>query len=215
MQAVIFDMDGLMFDSENLYLQANIAAGHELGLSVSKADYQKLIGTPDATMRAFYEQHFASQAQADQFIQLTYQKVDELVAAGKLKVKPGLIPLLDYLDAHQMKKIIASSNFKDTVESFLKITHLDNRFDQLVTEADVTKGKPDPQVFQIAQQKLGTPNQETLVLEDSPAGVTAAYRAKLPVIMVPDLVQPTPETLQEVTAVVPSLDFVIPWLQQH
>ena len=124
--------------------------------------------------------------------------------------------LLTYLKANKIKWVIASSNQRAVIDELLEQAELTAYFSTVVSAEDVPKAKPDPAIFLAAQNLLGTKKEETLVLEDydvngiwnnydSQNGVLAAYRAEIPVIMVPDLLPPDADLKNKTVAVVSSL----------
>lgn len=204
-QGVIFDMDGLMFDSEKLYYQANLTAAKTMQLSFPTSFYQQFIGASDGHMMQLLIDALGERAQAKRFVNLTYQNIESALQQGKLVKKPGLDALLAYLDQQQIPKIIASSNFKSKIERFLKAVQLEHAFSQIISFDDVSRRKPAPDLFEKAHNLLGTPAAETVVLEDSLNGLLAAEAAALPCVIVPDLIKPTPTMEAKAAAIVPDL----------
>lgn len=204
-QGVIFDMDGLMFDSEKLYYQANLAAAKTMQLSFPTSFYHQFIGASDGYMMELLIDALGERSQAERFVDLTYQNIQLALQQGKLVKKPGLDALLAYLDQHQIPKIIASSNFKSKIKQFLAAAHLKHAFTKIVSFDDVSQGKPAPDLFEKAHVLLGTPATKTIVLEDSLNGLLAAEAAVLPCVIVPDLIKPTQTMQAKATAIVPDL----------
>lgn len=202
-QGVIFDMDGLMFDSEKLYYQANLAAAKQMKLDYSDDYYERFIGASDEDLMAFFREAFGSEAQ--EFMRLTYQAIDQAIHQGRLEKKPGLDELIAYLEQQQISKAIASSNFKTKIGDFLTATQTASHFPTIISMDDVAKGKPAPDLFEAALAALGTPAAETLVLEDSLNGLLAAQAAGIPCIIVPDLIKPTVQMQVQALTIVPDL----------
>lgn len=202
-QGVIFDMDGLMFDSEKLYYQANLAAAKQMKLDYSDDYYERFIGASDEDLMAFFREAFGSEAQ--EFMRLTYQAIDQAIHQGRLEKKPGLDELIAYLEQQQISKAIASSNFKTKISDFLTATQTASHFPTIISMDDVAKGKPAPDLFEAALAALGTPAAETLVLEDSLNGLLAAQAAGIPCIIVPDLIKPTVQMQAQALTIVPDL----------
>ncbi|MPN19198.1 Pyrophosphatase PpaX [bioreactor metagenome] len=113
--------------------------------------------------------------------------------------------LLDFLEEQDIPKVVASSNQRKVIELLLEKNNLLTRFDMIVSAENVKRAKPDPEIFLLAQQKLGTTKENTLILEDSQNGILAAEAAEIPVIMVPDLLEPSAELADKTVAVVSSL----------
>ncbi|KRM22288.1 HAD family hydrolase [Latilactobacillus graminis] len=213
-KGIIFDMDGLLVDSEKIYYQANVRAAKEMGFAFTPADHQAILGTTDAYLRNYFKQKLGSADAAAEFIDRSYRNVAAVIATDGVAIKPGLVTLLDYSDAHGINRVIASSNFRSMVDDFMQSTGLQARFDQVVAGDEVTHGKPHPEIFLKALDKLALPAANALVLEDSPNGVMAANQAAIPVIMIPDLIAPTEVTQQQTLATVADLAQVIPYLEK-
>ncbi|WP_125980207.1 HAD family hydrolase [Loigolactobacillus iwatensis] len=211
---IIFDMDGLMFDSEKLYNQANIEAAKEMKLPFPDDYYERFIGASDDDMMAFFDEAFGGKEQTERFMELTYQRINELVRTGHLKKKPGLDDLLDYLDQQKIAKIIASSNFKSKINEFLVAGGISDRFSKIVSVDKVKAGKPAPDLFLQAQTELALPKEQVLILEDSANGLLAAKAASIDCLIVPDLIQPTDEMKRQAVAVLPNLGAVKDYLKK-
>jgi HAD superfamily hydrolase (TIGR01509 family) len=190
-RAVILDMDGLMFDTEALYRDAVIAAAKDGGHDIPVPFYLSTIGLSlDATRTAFRERcgndfdFDRFWAAASQFRELTRLQ---------LCLKAGLVELLDFLDdAHLPRAIATSSRHEDVVHN-LGLHGLLERFETVIARGDYARGKPHPEPFLKAAERLGVEPELCLALEDSYHGVRAATGAGMMTIMVPDLLPPTPE----------------------
>ncbi|AUX12813.1 haloacid dehalogenase [Latilactobacillus sakei] len=207
-------MDGLLVDSEKVYYQANQLAAQKMGFEMTAEDHQAILGTTDTYLRQYFLQKLGSPELVKQFIDLSYKTVDEIIQDQGVAVKPGLVELLDYCDERGINRVIASSNFRTMVEDFMQSTGLKPRFNQIVSGDEVIHGKPHPEIFLKALDKLAIPAPSALVLEDSPNGILAASKADIPVIMVPDLIAPTAVTKQQTLATVDNLAAVIPFLEK-
>lgn len=189
---VIFDMDGLLFDTEMIYYQSTQKIADVMGFPYSKELYLQFLGVSDEEVQENYHRIFKEygREKVEEFIQRSYADTIEAFEAGKVPMKPGVPELLDYLDAQQIPKMVASSNVRPAIELLLTNAGIIDRFEGIVSAEDVSRAKPDPEIFRKALGFLKTEPEKTLVLEDSSHGVTAAYTAGIPVIMVPDLLQP-------------------------
>ncbi|EOT41368.1 MULTISPECIES: HAD family hydrolase [Enterococcus] len=207
-KGVIFDMDGLIFDTEQLYYAGAQAAADTFGFPYDKELYLNLLGISDEEVIMRYHELFDEKFGVDTvtaFIEAAYENTRLLFAQGKATLKPGVMELLTYLKANKIKWVIASSNQRAVIDELLEQAELTAYFSTVVSAEDVPKAKPDPAIFLAAQNLLGTKKEETLVLEDSQNGVLAAYRAEIPVIMVPDLLPPDADLKNKTVAVVSSL----------
>lgn len=191
-ELVIFDMDGVVFDSEKVYYTANKMAAEDLGMEYSMEYYRQFIGAGNDEMVLSMIQDFGDENLIKNFMQRSYSLIDPLVAAGKMELKKGFLELSSYLRASRVPYVLASSNDRQQIELYLQAVQLDLGFELIVSADDVHQAKPSPEIFNQAWQKAGQPvKQQTLVIEDSHNGILAANRAKLPVAMVPDLIEPT------------------------
>ena len=188
---LIFDMDGLLVNSEHLYWQANIQAAKEYDLSIPEDSYLKLVGSSAKDMENFYHKYFKTTELRDEFIKRTDDLVWQWADEGKLRLRPGVQEALDYFDQQGMKMSIASSNYNEYVEKFLWVTGIRQYFVFHLSYKNVLQDhlepKPAPDIYLLAQKKMELPKNQLLVFEDSSTGVTAAHNAGLDCIMVPDL----------------------------
>ncbi|GFZ27078.1 HAD family hydrolase [Lactobacillus corticis] len=205
-KGVIFDMDGLLVNSEKLYWDANIQASDEFNLGVPHDAYLKLTGATVEDMQAFYHKYFKSVEDRDRFIKRTDDLVWEWTDQGKLKLQPGVQRALDQFQNMGLELAIASSNYDDVVQHVLWATGIRNYFSFYLSWKDVEKGhikpKPAPDIYLAASQKMGLAKDELLVFEDSSTGVAAAHAAGLKVVMIPDLLPATTIDKEKATMVV-------------
>lgn len=187
----IFDLDGLLVDSENLYWKANIQAAKEEKLDIPEDSYLKLAGATIKEMEEFYHQYFPTEQLRDNFIKRTDDLVWQWTDEGKLQLKPGAQAILDKFHQAKVHMAIASSNYDTVVQHAIWTTGIRNYFDFYLSYRDVKekniKAKPAPDIYLLAAQKLNIPKDNLIVFEDSPTGVEAAYNAGIDVIMIPDL----------------------------
>ena len=204
---VIFDMDGLMFDSERMWATLWAPALAKFGLTEAPGLAEAARGTTgDATcaaIRRFYGDGVDAEA-----IRLEYRRLaGELFAHGAPK-KPGLDALLAYLRDHGVPMAVASSSPERMIRTNLQVAGVEGYFACVVSGEQVARSKPAPDVFLEAARRLGTDPARTLVLEDSHAGVRAGAAGGFMTVMVPDTMPPTPEILALCRACCASLDEV-------
>ena len=191
--AVIFDMDGLLVESEPLYMRAWQQAASELGFRLTPAFYQGLIGIPETACSSLLVEEFGPNFSVSQFGDRWKQLWLKYVKDGELVPKPGACELLRSLRGAQVPVAVATSSARSDAELSLRKTNLGQFFSHIVTAEDVTAGKPSPEIYLLAASRLGVIPEHCLVLEDSPAGAVAGLSAGMSVIIVPDLVQPDSE----------------------
>ncbi|EMF0268667.1 HAD family phosphatase [Enterococcus hirae] len=215
-KAVIFDMDGLLFDTEIVYYEASQMVADQMGFPYDKELYLKYLGVSDEEVWANYHQIFASfgKNNVQKFINDAYEETIRRFSLGAVQLKPGVIELLDFLEEHRIPKVVASSNQRHIIELLLEKNQLTNYFETIVSAENVKRAKPDPEIFLFAHEYLGTKKQETLVLEDSKNGILAAASAEIPVIMIPDLLAPSEDLQQKTLAVLSSLHEVPGYLKK-
>ena len=188
--AVIFDMDGLLFDTEALWQEALLSAAAEAGHTIPDAVYSNSIGVRRSQTRGLFLSHFGDDFPFDDF-HANWRRHFWLIAEHKLALKPGALELLETLDQLKLPRAIATSSSRTTVERHLAVHGLTNRFDQMVCRGDYEHGKPAPDPFLKAAERLGVEPRLCLALEDSHIGVRSASAAGMMTVMVPDLLEPT------------------------
>ncbi|MEM8810532.1 MAG: HAD family phosphatase, partial [Cyanobacteria bacterium P01_G01_bin.38] len=200
-KAIIFDMDGLMLDSESIYHLAWQQAVQSLGYEFDSQLYLSLVGHSNAEAELLMGQFFGDTFPFQKFRADWTAYWHAHVQNHAIPVKPGLIELLDLLETHQIPKAVGTSSNLQEAEISLKGASIWHRFAHIVTVDQVAAGKPAPDIFLRAVQKLGIAPSDCLVLEDSNAGVQAATTAGIPVMMVPDLQSPSPQAKQQAVAI--------------
>jgi beta-phosphoglucomutase-like phosphatase (HAD superfamily) len=189
--AVVFDLDGLLFNTESLYQEAVMLAAAEGGHEMVPDLFRRMVGLPVVQSRALLLSHFGVDFPSDAF-EAAWVRHFWVIAETRLALKPGVLELLDTLDELALPRAIATSSLHRTVERHLSAHKLLGRFDTVVGYGDYAAAKPAPDPFLTAAHRLGIEPQLCLALEDSPNGVRSAA-AGMMTIMVPDLVEPTAE----------------------
>src|SRR5215475_11330415 len=190
--AIVFDKDGLLFDTEALYQEAVLVAAAEGGHDMTSGIFSRTIGLPWPQTRSLLLGHFGDAFPADEFVAAWVRHFD-MLAATRLSLKPGAIELLDTLDDLRLPRAIATSSAHQTVQHHLTAHNLVGRFHGIVGHGDYTFGKPAPDPFLKAAERLGVEPRLCLALEDSHNGVRSACSAGMMTVMVPDLLEPTDE----------------------
>jgi HAD superfamily hydrolase (TIGR01509 family) len=202
--AVIFDMDGLLFDTETLYGEAILTAAAEVGCTMSRDVFLQLIGRSREVNHRFLLEHYGADYPLEALIAAWGRHFRVLAAAG-LPLKPGAAELLDLLDELRLPRAIATSSTHATVRGHLVSHGLTDRFHGVVAHGDYASGKPAPDPFLKAAEQLGVAPALCLALEDSHNGVRSASAAGMMTVMVPDLIAPTDEIQALCTFVVGDL----------
>ena len=202
--AVVFDMDGLLFDTEKLYGKAILTAAAQLGVEMTTEVFLKFVGTPWAHNRQQMLEAYGEAYPAEKLRVTWMQHFKELLIDG-LDLKPGVVEVLDLLDELGLPRAIATSSSHGTADHHLAAHGLTHRFHQIVAASDYANSKPAPDPFLKAAEMLGVDPRDCLALEDSLNGVRSASSAGMMTVMVPDLLQPTAEIHGLCAAVAASL----------
>jgi len=190
--AVVFDMDGLLFDTETLYRDAMIAVAAEQAIEMPMSFYMTLIGlSGEATSRALKDR-FGDEFDFEDYWRSASKRFHEL-AETRSYLKEGVVELLDALDSAGIPRAIATSSSHRDVQRHLGAHGLRDRFNAVVARGDYARGKPNADPFLTAAERLGCTPESCLALEDSHHGVRAASSAGMMTIMVPDLLAATAE----------------------
>jgi HAD superfamily hydrolase (TIGR01509 family) len=203
--AILFDMDGLMLDTETLAREAWFNTMRTFSIDLTDDVYLQVLGTTGAHTRQIFQQAYGDDIPIDTMYDHKQRYIDDAIAQGRIAVKPGLLALLDHLDAHGIPKAVGSSTVRELVLKKLAVAGVRERFEVIVGGDDVQYGKPAPDIFLRCAELLNMPPAHCVVLEDSDNGVRAAHAAGMRCIMVPDLKPPADDTRQKAGAVVSSL----------
>jgi len=192
--AVIFDMDGLLLDSETIALATFIEACREIGFEPSNmGPYFRCIGTNWATTREILIEGYGDDFPLDAISQIWGEKYHRETLTKPVTKKEGALKLLQYLEGEVVKKAIVTSTRKENALIKLTNAELLNFFTFVLGGDEITSGKPHPEIYLTAAEKLGVAPAACLAIEDSDNGVLAAFNAGMVVIQVPDLKQPSDE----------------------
>jgi HAD superfamily hydrolase (TIGR01509 family) len=190
--AVVFDMDGLLFDTEAIYREAMMASALRLGFEMPDQVFLTLIGLPAEASRAQLLSHYGNDFDVDTFWVESANDFHKLIV-GRQFLKAGVVELLGHLDRSGLSCAIATSSRHQDVQRNLTAHDLERRFHAVVAHGDYVLGKPNPDPYLKAAERLGKRPENCLALEDSLNGVRSASAAGMMTIMVPDLIQPTDE----------------------
>lgn len=205
LKGAIFDMDGLLLDTERLCALAWTEVAVEAGKDREEAPvfHRSVCGTSGQHTLDIIRQCYPDLDPAD-FLQRCLARVAELLAE-EVPPKPGMWEILRFFKEHEVKMAVASGSSLEAIKSnFARLGALDY-FDALVSGYEVEHGKPAPDVFLLAAERLGLAPEECYVFEDSPNGVRAGVAAGCKTIMIPDLMPATEELSQLTSGIYPSL----------
>lgn len=190
--AVVFDMDGLLIDSERLMLQATQGAALAMGRDMPLPVFQSMVGLTHAASDGILIDHFGAGFALDDYVAEVRARYVEAHKAG-VALKAGVVEMLDHLDTVGAPRAVATSSRMQSVETHLGHAGLLSRFDAFITAESVTNGKPHPEPYLKAAAALGLDPRDCIALEDSHNGVRAAAAAGMMTIMVPDMLEPNDE----------------------
>jgi HAD superfamily hydrolase (TIGR01509 family) len=191
-KAVVFDMDGLLVDTEQVVFEAMRAAAGGSGFEMPLELFKRLVGLPSYVSDSIVVEHFGEGFDLEGWRQAVWRHFNE-IAAGGVALKTGVIELLDALDARGLPRAIATSSGREAVEHSLGPHGIIERFDAVISRELQTRHKPDPDPFLKAAAAVEIAPEDCLALEDSHNGVRAAAAAGMMTVMVPDLLDPTDE----------------------
>jgi len=203
--AVIFDMDGLMLDTESLGPQTWREAAANIGVDFDLDLLPSMIGRNYRDCREMLREHYGPAYPVEELTAMCLTVFDAIVAREGIAQKPGLRELLDWLEAENVVCAVATSTRRDRAEAQLTQQGLLARFAALVGGNEVERGKPAPDIFLLAASRIDVAAADCLVLEDSEPGVRAALAAGMMPIMVPDLHRPSEGLLAREPLVLSSL----------
>lgn len=192
-KAVVFDMDGLMFDTERLTYEIINQVMTEKGYDYSLDFYKQTIGKRSVDVVSMYKEKFGDAFDYQAMKAGNMEVFWDYTAKNGVPAKNGLFQLLDYLKENNIKIALATSTTSKSATEILKRGKVIDYFDVLMCADSVTKGKPDPEVFAKACEKLGLQPCECMGLEDSFNGIISSSEAGLVTVMIPDLIPPTEE----------------------
>lgn len=195
-EAVIFDMDGTIFDSEILYYQAIHRALQEQGKGISEeAYYQHLAGRTNAIAIAHIRRQFGTTIDFQQYVARWPEILEELTEAP-IPMMPTIASLLESLHQLNIPMAIGSSSDLEEIEHFTRNANIRHYFRGVAAGDEVEHGKPHPAIFQLAAKRLGVAAEKCIVLEDSNPGVEAGYRAGMQVVLGKSFITPNKLSLQ-------------------
>ena len=192
-EAIVFDMDGLLFDSERIVQRSWEEAGNQLGLEHMGETIYHTLGMNLAGRNHYFRNTIAKDFPCEEFAKQARIWFYKIVNEEGLPMKNGARKLLEYGKVNGYRMAIATSSRKEYALKNLKAAKIYDFFDAGVFGDMVQHAKPDPEIYLKACDSIGADPVNCIALEDAPAGIRAAYAAGMKPIMIPDLVAPTPE----------------------
>ncbi len=208
-RGVLFDMDGLVLDTEKLYTRFWMEACRFYGFPMTLEQALKMRAANSRLSEENLHSFFGPGADYKKCREKRIELMDAFIEKNGVERKPGICELLDALDARGIPAAITSSAPKARIEQYLASVGLLHRFAAICSGHDVPNGKPAPDIYLHGAASLDLPPESCLALEDAPTGILAAYRAGCVTVMVPDLDQPDGQTEKLLSARADSLADVI------
>ena len=204
-EGIIFDMDGVLVDSEETYAQSWVDAAAKYGVTGKEilACHSRCVGRSKEDCFRILTEDFGNVFDAHEFYQLT----DRICQKLKFSPKKGALETVSFLKDENIPFSIATSNEMFWIEKLLTETGLKDFFDlgKIVTSLDVKKSKPDPEIYLKCAEKNGLDPKKCLAVEDSPNGVLSAAGAGMRCVMIPDRIQPDERIRNVAWKVLPDL----------
>lgn len=212
-KAIIFDMDGLMIDSERVTFECYQEILKGMNLTMDEEFYKTLLGKPlKGIYQRFYDV-YGNDFPIEDVIKDVHALMAKRFETEGVPIKTGFKSLLEYLKENNYKTIVATSSNRDRVDTILSQAKITDYFDDSICGDEVTKGKPNPEVFLKSCQKLGVNVDEAIVLEDSEAGIQASYDAGIKVICIPDMKYPEKQYEEKTFKILKDLNGVTEYLK--
>lgn len=213
-EAVFFDMDGVLFDTEGEAINILQNEAIHFGYKFTTDFLQKCAGRDKKGCEELYYQEFGKDFPFEKVWQYCLQRIQEKAILGELKQKKGAKELLVALNKNSIKCVLVTSSESKEAYFLLEKAEFLPYFSAVFGGEGVKQGKPAPDIYLMALEKTGIASENVIVIEDSIQGVKSALNANLSVIMVPDVVKPDDELIKKSLAVIDSLEEVVPILKE-
>lgn len=214
LEAVIFDMDGVIFDSEALVLKTWKQVADKYGIPDIEETCRECLGTNHEATKNIFKKHYGEDFPYDTYKKEMAELFHQQAAGGNLEKKPGIHELLEYLRSIKIKTGLASSTREEIVRRELSEGGLLSYFDEIVCGDMVKRSKPAPDIYLEACRRLMVKPECCYGIEDSYNGIRALKSAGIHPLMVPDLVEPTEEMEMLAECILPSLHEVKAYLKK-
>lgn len=209
----VFDMDGLMIDTEKLYLRYWKQAAADFGYDMQDEHVYAIRSLARKysipKLKSFFGQDFPTEDVRARRTEL----INAHIRDNGIELKKGLFELLDWLKAHGVKLAVATATPRERAEMYLKKINAMDYFDAVICGDMITNGKPDPDIYLTAARELGLPPEQCAAFEDSPNGIKAAHSAGCHAVMIPDMTPPDEEITPLLDAVYDDLEQAISFFE--
>ncbi|WP_297476771.1 HAD family phosphatase [uncultured Photobacterium sp.] len=213
--AAIFDMDGLLLDTEQVCMTAFKQTCNEMNLPFKQDVYLSIIGRNQAGIKPIIEQGYGDMLDYSIFHPHWMQHYHAVVEHQAIPIKHGVIALLDWLQTKKIPMVVATSTHKALAQKKLHLAGLSTYFSHITCGDEVTQGKPHPEIYRLAAQRLHIEPNQCIAFEDSNNGVKAAVAANMATLQIIDLVKPDTDTRALGHHIFNSMDDALTFLQSH
>lgn len=186
-KGVLFDMDGVIFDTEKVYLEIWTKVFKSYGYYLKRETYISIMGTGTENSKKTFKNTFGKDIPMEEMYKDKDRLLKETIESGKVAMKPGVLEILKFLKENNMKIALATSAKMWRLDIQLSMAGIKEMFDAITCGDEIKNLKPDPAIFLKAAEKIGLKPEECIVIEDSPAGIQAAFNAGMYGIHVEDL----------------------------
>lgn len=214
MKVALFDMDGLLLDTEPITIQAKVEEGKKIGLPIQEEMVKHTIGMSQKHVDAYFTSLFGERYQHEYFKKKRQEYLFAYMEKHGLPIKKGALALLTFFKKEGVPMAIVTSSSREIVEQYQKYGSLFSFFDKVITGDEVKEGKPHPDVYLHAAKVMHVKAGDCIVFEDSKNGVLSASRAGMTVVMVPDLIEPDDEVLSFYPNIKTDLQSAIPFVKE-
>ncbi|MBQ1351339.1 MAG: HAD family phosphatase [Oscillospiraceae bacterium] len=213
-KGVLFDMDGVMFDTEQLGLDVWDHLGKLHGFEMPRSLWLSVLGLRSEEIAQVIQKNLGPSFPFLEYWEELKQFIDQQIALQGTPKKPGLVPLLEYLKANGYRFTVATSTLRSRVENYMEKAGVRSYFGEIVCGDMVERSKPAPDIYLKAARTIGLPPDACIALEDSPRGILSAYAAGVHPVFIPDLLPIDSAVESLLYAKVSSLSDIIPLLEQ-
>lgn len=200
-KAIIFDMDGVILDTEKLYLEVWKEIFLEYGYNLKNEIYFSVMGKGREKVKEVYLEHFGNDLRIEEMYEKKDLRLNKRMYSGENLLKKDVVEILSYLKSNKYKIGLATSARRDRVDRQLLEYDIYKYFDVIVTGEEVANAKPNPEIFLKVMDKLSVEPIDSIIVEDSIAGIIAGLSAKAKVVNVKDLVEVNIEDIVKIKSI--------------
>lgn len=215
LKAVIFDMDGLMIDSERICFRGYQKEFEKYEKIMDETLYQLILGKNKPSIYQAFHEVMGENFPIEKIHEDVLEYIDATLKQEGVPLKEGLLELLEYLQTKKIKCVVATSSNRNRVNFILRHAGIEKYFDAVICGDEVTCGKPNPEIFLKGCAKVDATSDEVIVLEDSEMGIKAAFDGNMKVICVPDMKYPEKQYVEKTWCILENLFEVKTFLEEN